>query len=179
MARRTWPALSPIASARRKSAVSSATTPTSRRGRELGAVASPGRCSATRRAGEGVARSRGNQTITIECVRCRESARGCHRPTGRHSRRALAELVADISDFYIRMWGITRGPAPDKPVVWCSSSLRDLRRFNDVARRAAGRQLRRLQDPLCQGSCRMIGGCNRSSIHPEGAQVEYDGARVQ
>ena len=95
-------------------------------------------------------------------------------PRARHSRRALAELVADISDFYIRMWGITRGPAPDKPVVWCDSSLQDLRRFNDLARRAAARQLRRLQEgkePLHWKPLATVGtGVIEIRVHASGEQ---------
>lgn len=73
------------------------------------------------------------------------------------------------------MWDITRGtPAPDRPVVWCGSSLQALRRFNDLARRAAGRQLRRLQegkDPLDWKPLATVGtGVIEIRVHANGEQ---------
>ena len=63
------------------------------------------------------------------------------------------------------MWELaTRNPAPEKPIVWCSSSLEDIRRFSDPARRAVGRQLRRLQQGKEPTDWKPISGVGRGVI---------------
>jgi phage-related protein len=41
---------------------------------------------------------------------------------------------------------VASGSPPERPVVWLGSSLRELRRFNPLGRRAIGRLIRRLQE---------------------------------
>jgi len=59
----------------------------------------------------------------------------------------------------------------EKSVVWCGSSLEDLRAFQDDARRLAGYQLRRIQNGLMPSdwkTLKAVGpGVNEIRIHTE------------
>ena len=61
--------------------------------------------------------------------------------------RSSSRVVATIHHFYIEMSEIAAAAAlAERPVVWLGTSLRDLRRFNPLGRRAIGRLIRRLQE---------------------------------